>query len=488
MRKIQIIGLLLLIILTACKESVKNPQIQNEYPSLFPDYVEVTIPSNIAPLNFMLENDYDKIDVVISDRKGNTIHVQGEDYIDIPMKKWKNLLSDNVGQEIEFLVSAKVGDVWKQFQPFEIHISVEPIDYGIAYRRIAPSYDVYGKMGIYQRDLSTFKERPIIENTFISGSCVNCHSFNQTKSDRMSLHIRGEYGGTLLSNGDSFDILNTKTDKTIGSCVYPYWHPSGKYIAYSTNQTHQIFHAGGTDKRIEVFDMESDVVVYDIENNVILTSDLLSTKDFETSPSFSPDGKTLYFACASQTKMPAEYRDTRYNLCSIAFDPETGKFGNKCDTLVVADILGKSITFPKPSFDGRYIMYGWADYGNFSIWHDEADLHLLDIKTGKTCALDGVNSNKAESYHNWSSNSRWFVVASRRVDGLYSHPFIASIDENGHTGKPFIVPQKDPRHYKTSFFSYNVPEFISAPVSVNSNKVADSLLSSERKQVGFKKQ
>lgn len=46
--------------LTACKEEVVPSKTVEEKPVLFPDYVEVTIPATIAPLNFRVEAEYEK--------------------------------------------------------------------------------------------------------------------------------------------------------------------------------------------------------------------------------------------------------------------------------------------------------------------------------------------------------------------------------------------------------------------------------------------
>jgi Tol biopolymer transport system component len=252
------------------------------------------------------------------------------------------------------------------------------------------------------------------------------------------------------------------------------------------NKTQQVFHSA-KEKLIEVLDMASDIVVYDIETNELLSSDWLMTSNFETFPAFSPDGKTLYFCCASEQKMPLDYRDVRYNLCSISFDASTRSFGSKIDTLILADAIGKSISFPKPSFDGKYIMYTLLDYGNFGIWHQEADLYILNLEDLTTHELTEANSRSADSYHNWSSNSRWFVFGSRRIDNLYTHPYIAAIDENGKASKPFLVPLKNPKVYIESLYSYNIPEFINAPIQLDANRVANKLVSPERENVKFKK-
>jgi len=463
----------------SCNQSLQNIERINNLPDIYPDYTEVTIPASIAPLNFTVNDTIEQIRALI-EAEGDQIYVQGKKHLRIPEKKWHRLLSNHKGKTLAVTVTIKKNGRWKAYLPFRIHVSEYPIDYGIVYRRIAPGYEAYSKMGIYQRSLSDFKETALIENTLIPGSCVNCHSFKQTNTDNMSLHIRGKHGGTLLKYPNSTEIISLKTDYTISEGVYPYWHPSGKYIAYSVNHTQQAFHTL-PGERVEVFDHASDIIVYDIENNKILSTPLLNTEDFETFPAFSPEGNSLYFCLSSNYKMPDEYMKVRYNLCRIDFDPQTGTFGNHIDTLIYADNIQKSVSFPRPSYDGKYILYGLADYGNFFIWHKEADLWLFDRKTGSQRSINEVNSEESESFHSWSSNSRWFVFASRRQDGLYSRLYIASIDNNGKITKPFLLPQRYPEKYDNSFYSFNVPEFISNPVNIDINEVEKKIKNNDKK-------
>jgi len=467
---------------TSCKETVTNPEILSAIPDISPDYTRVTIPATIAPLNFSVAGSHDKLNLRAEGGKSGSLEIQSTGFIAFPEKKWKQLLAENIGDSIRFTLSVKSEGHWKQYAPFSMYVSPNPIDYGLAYRLIAPGYETYSKMGIYQRNLSNFEQRPVFENTIVPGSCVNCHSFNQTRTQEMSLHVRGANGGTIIQYPENLKIADTKTDGTISACVYPYWHPSGRFIAYSVNKTQQAFHSS-KEKLIEVFDLASDVVVLDLKTNELLSCDLLMTPNFETFPVFSPDGKTLYFCCASKQDMPTDYKKVRYNLCSISFDADTRTFGAKIDTLIRVDDTGKSISFPKPSFDGKFIMYTLLDYGNFGIWHPEADLYVLNLQDHTTHALTEANSPRADSYHNWSSNSRWFVFGSRRMDGLYTRPYIAAIDENGKASKPFLLPQKNPDAYTESMYSYNVPEFINAPIKLDANSIAEKLLTPEREKV-----
>jgi Tol biopolymer transport system component len=342
----------------------------------------------------------------------------------------------------------------------------------LAYRLIPPGYELWDEMGIYQRNLTNFDETPIIENTSTKKNCVNCHSFCMQDPDKMLLHMREKVAGTIMITDGKAEKLNTKTDQTVSALVYPSWHPSGKYVAFSTNTTNQAFHVNDRN-RIEVYDTESDVVVYDVNKKEIITTEALFSKNaFETFPTFSPDGKTLYFCTAVADTMPIKYRSIKYNLCSISFDPDNRTFGNEVDTLFNAAAIDKTISFPRVSPDGRFLMFTLFDYGNFSIWHKEADLYIMDLMSGEIKPLDAVNSDDTESYHSWSSNSRWFVFSSRRHDGLYTHPYIAHIDEKGNVSKPFMLPQKDAEFYFKFMKSFNIPEMVKGKVKKSPREIA----------------
>jgi Tol biopolymer transport system component len=185
----------------------------------------------------------------------------------------------------------------------------------------------------------------------------------------------------------------------------------------------------------------------------------------ENTPVFSPDGKYLYFITTPCRNYPVDYDKVKYSLCRVAFDEHTGKIGEQVDTLVNADTTGKSVTWPRPSYDGRYLMYTQLDYGYFSVWHPEADLFLLDLETGESRLMDEVNSQRSESLHNWSTNSRWFLFNSRRDDGLYSRVYFSMLDSHGHATKPFMLPQRNPKeYYRQLLYSFNTTDFTSHPV------------------------
>ena len=498
MRKI-LYTLLGLIGLTACTETVSDATQENILPQIYPDYTGVTIPVNIAPLCFnMADETALRIDAVVTDSHGGSLHAQGEESVDFDLDEWHGLLAQNRGDSLSVVVSAKYEDGWHTYKPFSIYVSPDSIDYGLCYRLIEPGYEVWSKMGIYERDLSSFEEQPLIENTQFEG-CVNCHSFNRADPKDMSLHIRGPHGATLLRKDyGPVTAYNTRTDHTLGLCVYPYWHPSGRYIAYSTNTTNQLFHSAGRN-RVEVFDTASDLQVYDVEKNELLLSPLLKQDSvYETYPVFSADGRSLYFCAARALPEGSHQLDSiRYSLCRIDFDPATGTFGDQIETVVDAASQQKSVSFPRPSYDGRFLCYTLSDYGQFSIWHHEADLWLLDLRSEKgevkreklaaARPMDGANSKDTESFHNWSTNSRWLVVSSRRDDGLFTRPYFCHVDKDGNVTKAFMLPQRNPRRfYRGRFMSFNVPDFITAPTRFDSRQATQAINNEYRKNFGVR--
>ncbi len=453
---------------------------QSVKPQIFPDYTDVTIPYNIAPLNFRAV-DADRCYAELTGA-ASTITVAGDD-IRFRAKEWCELLEQNRGGSLSVKLFTQSDGRWSEWEPFDIYVSDSAIDSHLVYRLIEPGYEKWHIVGIYQRDLESFDEEPIIQNNLVGYNCINCHSFRMGDPNDMMFHMRSANAGTYIVKGSKIERLNTKTDSTISNFTYPYWHPSGRYITTSVNSIHQFFHA--TDKKIEVFDLRSDVVVYDVEKQQILSqASIISEDNFETFPSFSPDGRHLYFCSAPAIEMPEGYDKVRYNLCRVEFDADSGTIAPQIDTLVRADSL--SYTFPRLSPDGRYLMYTETAYGQFPIWHADAEIRMMDLESRAQIDMSRLNSPDTESYHSWSSGSDWVVVSSRRDNSLYTLPYLCHIGEDGHPAKPFLMPQEDPEMYDYLLYSYNIPELVQGRVEVSPYQIQQAALKQEARQVTFK--
>ncbi|MBQ5551876.1 MAG: hypothetical protein IIT32_12525, partial [Bacteroidales bacterium] len=153
-------------------------------PPIFPDYVGVTIPADIAPLNFNVDG-AEYVCVVAKGSLGGELTASGE-WADFDIDGWHQLTRQNVGGTIAVSVTAKTdGGKWIGYRDFEINVSGDPLDeYGLTYRKIAPGYETFSNIGIYQRDIHTFDEDAIVNHTALQGECMNCHVANRCDPHR----------------------------------------------------------------------------------------------------------------------------------------------------------------------------------------------------------------------------------------------------------------------------------------------------------------
>ena len=490
-----------LLVFVSCSKQQSVPEKFDQLgtlPRIFPEYTDVTVPPNIAPLNFKLVDDGEEVVARFTSKKGTQYVFGCGKKVQIPEDEWKQLLDESRGAEIKVEVFAKLNDKWSAYKPFSIFVAEEDIDPYISYRSISPSYVTYEMLMINQRNLTNFEEKDIYNNMMVSteadGQCINCHSYQNYGTKNMQFHMRQGLGGTMIQYDGNIHKINLKTDSTISAGVYPSWHPTLPLIAYSTNKTGQSFHTKSLAK-IEVEDSGSDLILYDVKKNEV---SIISNADdeFEVFPWWAPDGKTLYFCSAHfefsdsidrDTQIIEKYQTIKYDIYRKSFDAKSKTFG---DTELVyaaskSDSIGASATFPRVSPDGRYLLFGQGEYGCFHVWHPDADLYLLDLKTMEVRKLENVNSNYAESYHSWSSNGRWIVFISRRDDNNYSRLYFSYFDKQGKAHKAFELPQEDPDFYDFWMRSYNVPEFMKEPVTTSPQEFT-SVAKTEAQPVNFR--
>lgn len=484
-------------LLCSCGGSLPENFSEGKAPvKIYPDYAGVTIPCNIAPMNFRIEMKADKYLTHLytdADRKG--IIVEGQT-LDIPIKAWHKLVGDAKGKALMIDVYTEREGKWTKWPAIKNPVA-DSIDPYVSYRLIEPSYIAFETMAICQRNLENFDEKEIYnslaESNEMNGQCINCHSYQAYNKDgNMQMHVRVTEPGTVIRHNGELKKISLKTPETISAGVYPSWHPTLPLIAYSTNTTTQSFQTRDRNK-VEVQDAESDLILYEVEKDRIR---LISAEDteLETFPYWHPDGKSLWYVSAHVPKMThkemeeyqnAHAHDIQYDLYRRTFDEKTLAFG-AADTIYKASAIGKSVTLPRPSPDGKWLLFTQGGFGTFHIWHSDADLYLMNVATGEVRPLTEVNSDNVESYHSWSSSGRWIIFSSRRDDGSYTRPYIAYFGPDGKAGKPFRLPQRTPHFDDERMKSYNIPEFMVKPVDVSKAELV-STIRKEPVQVSLKK-
>lgn len=460
MRKffIHIILLGFLSFLTSCTPTPKDVVMQDELPPIYPDYCDVTIPENIAPLNFLLRADCEAIEVKAVDL---TLNASGNEAV-FDIDDWKALMQQSADKEVEVTVTALINGTWQQYRSFKWQVVSDKVDPYLTYRLIEPDYEIWNHVQIQQRCVENFDVNALGHYEQLENRCMNCHTYANQDPNLSMMYVRGPGGGAILNRNGVLSKLN------IPGSVYFGFSPTGRYITYSTQKIIPAFHSLAS-KRLEVYDAASNVFVADMQEHRVISSPLLSDSlKFETFPTFSPDGKYIYYCSADTVSLPQDIKNLQYSLVRIPFDESTGTIGTQVDTL----FSERSVCHPRLSPDGRFVLYTVADYGTFPIWHPEADLQMINLQTGAIDSLSMVNSEKSDTYHSWSSNSHWFVFASKRDDGLYGKPYFCYVDKDGKAHKPFCLPQKHPSFYDNNLKSFNAPELGKGKVPFDVDDVA----------------
>ena len=480
-------------VLCGCTPSLPTTYAEaSRKPAVSPDNFGAVLPPNIAPLNFRINEEATDYVTRLHTGKGGEVVVAGAD-VCLAEKDWRELLAQAQGDTLFCDIYIKSSGGWQHLPTQHFLIAEEPIDPYITYRLIRPSYVTYEELTLNERCLETFDERAIYENMRFEdsdqGQCINCHmprAWNRQQESQF--HVRQALGGTLFIKGGDITKVNLKTDSTLSAGVYPAWHPTLNLIAYSVNETGQVFHTLDPQK-VEVIDYASDLILYDVEANIVQHIDR-SALEFESFPTWSPDGRTLYYISAHYTPRDADidadldnnYDKLYYNIYARDFDLDSHRFGPR-RLVFDAEALGKSASVPRVSPDGDYLLFTLADYGQFHIWHKSADLKLINLAPGSGAGdenAEALNSPESESYHAWSSNGRWILFSSRRDDGNYTRLYISYFDKDGQAHKPFRLPQRSPDSDDLLLRSYNAAEFLLQPVQPSQRQLEKAVKANAR--------
>ena len=379
---------------------------------------------------------------------------------------------------IEMVIYVKSEDSgWRRFDTIENTIAPDNIDSHLVYRLLGPVANRYRNIGIYRRNLENYDESPVLTNDSFGGGCVNCHSFANNRPDCFSLHVRPgpaskpEAGMIVVRDGRA---VRARTKSALTAARRPppgfsAWHPGGSAIAFSRNQPGLFFREAGCEVR-DVFDLQSDLGLVNVQSAAVSTPPhVAGPSRLESFPAWSADGKTLYFCAVDrswgqdQLRAIEDLKKVKYDLMRVRYDIATDAWGVP-EPVLTAAATGMSISEPRASPDGRYLLFCMSAYGGFPVYQPSSDLYLMDLRSGEHRRLQ-CNSEYSESWHCWSSNSRWIVFSSKRDNGWLARPYFSYIDAEGREHKPFLLPQKDPTFYDARLKTYNLPELITGPIT-----------------------
>ena len=483
-----VVGLAAVVVRGLIRETppvIEQCRVAERVARMSPDYADVTVPPNIAPLNFTVREEGSAYFARVSGPAGRPVEtLASSPGIRFPLDAWRRLLGANRGATLALDVCVRdASGVWTRFGRASIVVAREDIDPYLVYREM-PVYNLaWTDMGVYQRCIENFDVSVVLHNGSYEHGCMNCHTFLANRTDRMAMNVRaptgggGPPGGLLIAeNGVVTRVVDTQTPFSSVPAIYLAWHPSGRAIAFSVNKILQCFHTVGNHR--DTFDTFSDLAIYRLDTNTITTNPVVSRPDrTETYPAWSPDGRWLYFCSAPQ--LPVDrYREVRYDLMRVRYDLDNDAWGTP-EMVLSAAAAGLSISHPRISPDGRFLLCCMTEFGNFPAFSPSSDLYLIDFEKGDCHRLE-INSPESDAYHSWSSNSRWIVFSSKRRDGVFAMPYFSHVDANGRAAKPFLLPQEDPGFYDANIRVNNLPELVKEPVPLTNRAIAAALYDKTR--------
>ncbi|MBY0278010.1 tetratricopeptide repeat protein [Candidatus Binatia bacterium] len=312
--------------------------------------------------------------------------------------------------------------------------------------------------------------------------CGNCHSFADNGS---VLGLDVDYG----NDKGGYGILPVTKDMVMSDDKIITWSdykredgqptfgllsrvsPTGRYVV-STVKDRSVFVAI-PDLMISqlFFPIKGILVVYDRETKQFAPLPGADDPEYvQTNAVWSPDGKELVFARAKahhvdrverlngalldQKDVPeftVEKQPFRYDLYRIPFNG--GKGGTAVPVEGAAND-GMSNYFPKYSPDGKWIVF--TKSRSYMLLQPDSELWIVPAKGGEARRLT-YNTPRMNSWHSWSSNSRWLVFSSK-VNGPYTQLFLTHIDEHGNDSPPVLLER-----FTSPDRAANIPEFVKLP-------------------------
>jgi tetratricopeptide (TPR) repeat protein len=460
-------------------------RLQITYPqegTLFP-------PESVAP-TFVWEDKTGNAahwDVVVRDHNGGEV-VRAS--VDVPRwrpseENWKQIKQRSLERDAEVIVEG-VGQAKRVSSSAHVHIrtSKDKVGDSLFYREVPlPFLTAVQDPSRIRWRFGTIDEQAgppiVLQNLPV---CGNCHTFADNGST-LGLDVdygndKGAYAVMPVSKHMVLDDAKIITwadfkreDGELTFGLMSRVSPTGRYVV-STVKDRSVFVAMPDLMYSQLFfPIKGILVVYDRETKKFAALPGADDPQYvQTNAVWSPDGKEIAFARATAYRaerleqknsalvdnkdvpeFTVDRKPFRYDLYRIPFNDGNG---GTPQPLQGASNDGMSNFFPKYSPDGKWIVFCKAK--SYMLLQPDSELYIVPSAGGVARRLR-YNTARMNSWHSWSSNSRWLVFSSK-VNGPYTQLFLTHIDENGNDSPPVLLER-----FTSPDRAANIPEFVKLP-------------------------
>ena len=241
------------------------------------------------------------------------------------------------------------------------------------------------------------------------------------------------------------------------------WSPDRKKLALSANQK-LVTYAPVVHETQYTGQPTSDIGIYDAERgDAFLLPGASDPWVLELLPEWTPDGESVVFCVTDPGIHPAD------SIFDMKVVPYNGGRGGKARFIPGASHNGMSSHYARFSPDRRWMAF-CQSVREYNI-QPSSDLCLMrgDL-TGGARRLECNALYAADSWHSWSSNSKWLLFASKRDDGVYARVYFTHIDGEGRASPAVSLPLM-----RESLMCFNIPEFVARRPDVTEAALFDAI-------------
>jgi len=304
-------------------------------------------------------------------------------------------------------------------------------------------------------------------------TCINCHSFS-ADGKTLGMDMDGPNGDKgayalvptakrILIRQPEVFTWNKFNPRKNSFGLFARVSPDGRYVASAVEEEVHVVNYMDFHFLQTFYPTRGRIVIYDKQLKRINTLPGADDSAFvQCNPVWSPDGKWVAFlrarACPAFGSGPrASYANDaketriRYDLYRVPFN---GGSGGVAQPVSGASRTGKSVSFPKYSPDGKWIVFVQANNG--LLMRPDSRLSIIPAQGGAARELQ-CNLPLMNSWHSFSPNGKWMVFSSKAFTP-FTQMFLTHFDDSGNASPAVLIP-----HSTAPNRAVNLPEFLNLP-------------------------